>query len=276
MRRLMEVKEMRKVNGKRRNAIVKMLSTIDRRNMNAGYVTYINKYNGKDYLYIMYRDKVLIKVNSDTTEAVHITSSKNGQYSDICIYGVNIPYHIINRLCFDEQYAQDYLNGVDVVINHTVTSLDLYDGSYIPHCKMQFDSTYFEVVSRGLNSEHGRFIKKYALHDIYVSANHLMQLKSLKLIDMDMMRDSMKEIYDLISKADMCCMYDTFRDLSYAGVMRLKNFENIDKILDEHGLINLFYRIVANYDRARAHNCNVILKYYSTHNITMPQGVDFR
>lgn len=119
---------------------------------------------------------------------------KGDIYPEVCICGYPMKAYVLSMIAVDPMFVSEYLKG-GVVVNHCLCTMR--DGGIHPHKDVWFNPAYLEVISNGDNVRHGRFIKKYGLTDVYVSARDIANLEpmmfSLEGVEDDTLIEEIKE-----------------------------------------------------------------------------------
>lgn len=119
---------------------------------------------------------------------------KGNIYPEVCICGYPMKAYVLSMIAVDPLFVNEYLKG-GVVVNHCVETIR--DGGKHPHKDVWFNPAYLEIISNGDNVRHGRFIKKYGLTDVYVSAKDIDDLEpmmfSLEGVDDEALIEEIKE-----------------------------------------------------------------------------------
>lgn len=137
----------------------------------------------KDSYYAVVFPGVLMKWNKYRNEYRELVGSrvKNRIYVDYCIDGVSIKSHVLVMLCLTDWFFDRYMSDSSLVVNHCVVSeYGCYHSSYLsPRREVSHDVRYLEVIPNWSNAKHGRFIERYNLLDVYVSANDINSLEEI-------------------------------------------------------------------------------------------------
>ena len=137
----------------------------------------------KDSYYAVVFPGVLMKWNKYRNEYREIVGSrvKNRIYVDYCIDGVSIKSHVLVMLCLTDWFFDRYMSDSSLVVNHCVISeYGCYHSSYLsPRREVSHDVRYLEVIPNWSNAKHGRFVERYNLLDVYVSANDINSLEEI-------------------------------------------------------------------------------------------------
>lgn len=117
---------------------------------------------------------------------------KGGIYPEYIISGMPIKAYVLSMIAQDETALEKYKSGLE--INHCVISKvdpktlnigcnNFYEKEVVistaPRQELSYDPAYLEFVTRGENVRHGKFIKEFSLHDTYVSAKDVDELRKL-------------------------------------------------------------------------------------------------
>lgn len=170
------------------------------------YATF--NFGNKDYL--MKSDGTLYERDevSDKFEVVKPSWCKGGIYPQVCINGCFIKSYVLALTLADENFYDNYMSDNSLVVNHTVTEYSgkVFDGLYTyrsvarPMRNVAYNPDYLEVISRSDNIRHGKFIEKYGLYGIYVSAKDLNDLMKI-VLNPDNFDDSDREHITEYNKA---------------------------------------------------------------------------
>ena len=137
----------------------------------------------KDSYYAVVFPGVLMKWNKYRNEYRELVGSrvKNRIYVDYCIDGVSIKSHVLVMLCLTDWFFDRYMSDSSLVVNHCVVSeYGCYHSSYLsPRREVSHDVRYLEVIPNWSNAKHGRFVERYNLLDVYVSANDINSLEEI-------------------------------------------------------------------------------------------------
>ena len=137
----------------------------------------------KDSYYAVVFPGVLMKWNKYRNEYRESVGSrvKNRIYVDYCIDGVSIKSHVLVMLCLTDWFFDRYMSDSSLVVNHCVVSeYGCYHSSYLsPRREVSHDVRYLEVIPNWSNAKHGRFVERYNLLDVYVSANDINSLEEI-------------------------------------------------------------------------------------------------
>ena len=137
----------------------------------------------KDSYYAVVFPGVLMKWNKYRNEYRESVGSrvKNRIYVDYCIDGVSIKSHVLVMLCLTDWFFDRYMSDSSLVVNHCVVSeYGCYHSSYLsPRREVSHDVRYLEVIPNWSNAKHGRFVERYTLLDVYVSANDINSLEEI-------------------------------------------------------------------------------------------------
>ena len=154
------------------------------------YATF--SFNCNDY--IMKSDGTLLERGcfDNSFNVVSPSWCKGGIYPQVCINGCYIKSYVLSLTLANKDFYNYYMSDGSLVVNHTVTEFNgkLFDGKYkyrsvaIPMKSVAYNPEYLEVISRSDNIKHGKFIEKYGLYGVYVSAKDLVSLSKL-VIDPD-------------------------------------------------------------------------------------------
>lgn len=129
---------------------------------------------GRIHLFRIYTDGVLLfkdymNDSSDFRE-LNVTTCKNNTYPEVRIDSTPIKLYNLVHACFEPNFCDWFERGARKVVNHTVVTRDSYHGCLIPHRDVWADLDYTEVVTISENNRHGKFVSKYQLANVYVSA----------------------------------------------------------------------------------------------------------
>lgn len=136
-----------------------------------------------DSYYAVVFPGVLMKWSSSRNEYREISGSrvKNRIYVDYCIEGVSIKSHVLVLMCLTDWFFDRYMSDSSLVVNHCVVSeygccYNLYTS---PRREISHDVRYLEVIPHWSNIKHGKFIERYNLLDVFVSANDINSLEEI-------------------------------------------------------------------------------------------------
>lgn len=141
-----------------------------------------------DSVYKMLSDGSLYKKDDydDSFVKVEPHWCKSGIYPEVSFNGIMIKLYILAMVLSDKDFYNTYMSNSSFVVNHTVSS-----GEYAyfnnkcfskPLRVVAYNPKYLEIITNSENTKHGRFVSKYNLNKVYVSAKDIDSLEGL-LID---------------------------------------------------------------------------------------------
>lgn len=144
-----------------------------------------------DSVYKMLSDGSLYKKDgySDSFVKVEPHWCKSGIYPEVSFNGVMIKLYILAMVLSDEDFYNTYMSNSSFVVNHTVSS-----GEYAyfnnkcfskPLRSVAYNPKYLEIITNSENTKHGRFVSKYNLNKVYVSAKDIDSLEKLLIDPLD-------------------------------------------------------------------------------------------
>lgn len=144
----------------------------DDRGLFAEFTAY---FRGVSCVYRVYTDGYVIyrKLLGDSDfRELNVTTCKNNTYPEVRIDSTPIKLYNLVHACFEPNFCDWFERGVRKVVNHTVSTDSRYGYScdLVPHASVWADLDYTEVVTISENNRHGKFVSKYQLANVYVSA----------------------------------------------------------------------------------------------------------
>ena len=155
-----------------------------------------------DSSYKMLSDGSLYKKDSynDIFVKVEPHWCKAGIYPEVSFDGVMIKLYILSMTLSDESFYNTYMSNSSFVVNHTVSS-----GEYVylnnkcfskPLRDISYNPKYLEIVTNSENSRHGRFVSRYNLNKVYVSAKDIDSLEELLIDPLDVDESSRQYVIE--------------------------------------------------------------------------------
>lgn len=144
-----------------------------------------------DSVYKMLSDGSLYKRDDydDSFVKVEPHWCKSGIYPEVSFNGIMIKLYILAMVLSDKDFYNTYMSNSSFVVNHTVSS-----GEYAyfnnkcfskPLRVVAYNPKYLEIITNSENIKHGRFISKYNLDKVYVSAKDIDVLDKLLIDPLD-------------------------------------------------------------------------------------------
>lgn len=130
--------------------------------------------------------------SNNNVQELPVHYCKGGIYPEVYISGMPIKLYVLMMIATDDTAYEQYQSGLE--INHCVISktkpkllnigcdIAYYKGVVIdtaPLKKLSADPNYLEFCTRSENIRHGKFVKEFALYDVYVSAHDIDELRQL-------------------------------------------------------------------------------------------------
>lgn len=180
--------------------------------INSNMIRFYNKEDGTfrfstftfgDYDYKVDANGVLYRRETGSAlgnyEEVKPSWSKGGIYPEYCLNNCFVKAYQLSLVAIDEDFYDNYMADSSLVVNHMVTedSDKAFGNGYYkgyrsvvkPTRTYAYNPKYLEVITRGENTRHGRFIADYNLYGVCVSASDISNLSKLlvKVTDKDAM-----------------------------------------------------------------------------------------
>lgn len=155
-----------------------------------------------DSTYKMLSDGSLYKKDdyNDSFVKVEPHWCKSGIYPEVSFNGIMIKLYILSMVLSDKYFYNTYMSNSSFVVNHTVSS-----GEYAyfnnkcfskPLRAVAYNPKYLEIVTNSENTKHGRFVSKYGLDKVYVSAKDVDSLEKFLIDPLDVDESSRHEVVE--------------------------------------------------------------------------------
>lgn len=155
-----------------------------------------------DSVYKMLSDGSLYKKDdcNDVYVKVEPHWCKSGIYPEVSFDGIMIKLYILAMVLSDDSFYDTYMSNSSFVVNHTVSS-----GEYAyfnnkcfskPLRAVAYNPKYLEIVTNSENTKHGRFVSKYGLDKVYVSAKDVDSLEKFLIDPLDVDESSRHEVVE--------------------------------------------------------------------------------
>lgn len=170
--------------------------------INSSMIRFYNKEDGTfrfsnftfgDYDYKVDANGVLYRREIDSALGNYVVVepswSKGGIYPEYCLNNCFVKAYQLALVASDEDFYDDYMADNSLVVNHMVTEdsnkvfgngyYDKYRSVVKPSRTYAYNPKYLEVITRGENIRHGKFIANYNLYGVCVSARDISNLSEL-------------------------------------------------------------------------------------------------
>lgn len=196
--------------------------------------------DGIDYIYKRY--KGLFRVTSKGVVDVKCGECKNGQYQQYRFnYLGKAQYcfqHVLELLCLTDSFTHTYMSDNSICVNHKTIWGD--------YCQGKTDVADLELISRGDNTRHANFVRRYNLIGISISSGNIPALQALfnhvygQLLNFSKTELVVNLNYRLLCQADN--ILNTYCDNYDESNLSIE--EDGIKLLDELGetIVKYYYR----------------------------------
>lgn len=175
-----------------------------------------------DFSYVMNKDGSLYRkcINDADGEYKFVRPSgcKGNIYSEYTINNTRIKSYILSMTVANDKFYDLYMSDKRLNVNHTVVErLDYYafnnnHACSRPNPDVAYNPAYLEVVTNSANTRHGKFVNKYELYGIYVSASDIDALLDTKSL-IDPNDDEYADKHDYVVEHNRCVVLDYYRNV---------------------------------------------------------------
>ena len=125
---------------------------------------------------------------------------KSGIYPEVSFDGIMIKLYILAMVLSDDSFYDTYMSNSSFVVNHTVSSGEYayYNNKCFskPLRDVAYNPKYLEIITNSENTKHGRFVSKYGLDKVYVSAKDVDSLEKFLIDPLDVDEGSRHEVVE--------------------------------------------------------------------------------